>query len=158
MRTVIVLGLIAGLTAGCAGSTSPPAAPTVAAPTPDTALGLARGSVFEVPTPAGFKDNDSAPGERPALPRPHVTAPPQIPHGVADFLPITVKQNACVDCHAVAQKKPGEATPLPPSHYTDYRNAPDLVGTQVAGARYVCVACHAAGTNAPALVENRFRP
>jgi nitrate reductase cytochrome c-type subunit len=77
---------------------------------------------------------------------------------VEDFLPITQKQNACLDCHAVKEKKPGEPPPIPPSHYTDYRNAPGRVGGQVVGARYVCVSCHAASTDAPDLVENRFRP
>jgi cytochrome c-type protein NapB len=77
---------------------------------------------------------------------------------VADFLPITQKQNACLDCHAVKDRKQGDPTPIPPSHYTDYRNAPDRVSAQVAGARHVCVSCHAAKTDAPNLVGNRFRP
>ena len=159
MKIAVVLSLIAALGAGCAESTGPPTATTAAAASvPDASLGLAKGSVFEVPTPAPVKANDSAPGERPVLPRPYVIAPPRIPHGVADFLPITPKQNACIDCHAVKEKKSGEPTPIPASHYTDYRNAPDKVGGQVVGARYVCVSCHAAATDAPALVENRFRP
>lgn len=157
MKIAIVLSLVTGLTAGCAMSNpTSTAAPT--APVPDTSLGLAKGSVFDVPAPPAVKDNDSAPGERPVLPRPYVIAPPRIPHLVADLLPITPKQNACIDCHAVKEKKPGEATPIPASHYTDYRNAPGRVGAQVVGARYVCVSCHAAATDAQALVENRFRP
>jgi len=59
---------------------------------------------------------------------------------------------------ALKDKKQGDPTPIPPSHYTDYRNAPDRVGDQVVGARYVCVSCHAAKTDAPNLVGNRFRP
>jgi len=158
MRNAARLCVIAVLIAGCTGPMMP--LPTVrpASPTPDASLGLAKGSVFDVPTPPAFTANDSAPGERPVLPRPYVIAPPRIPHGVTDFLPITPEQNLCVDCHAVKERRPGEATPLPPSHYTDYRNAPDRVGSQVVGARYVCVACHVAGTDAPALVENSFRP
>jgi cytochrome c-type protein NapB len=77
---------------------------------------------------------------------------------VADFLPITPKQNACIDCHAVTEKKSGEPTPIPASHYTDYRNAPDRVEHEVVGARRVCVSCHVPTTGAPVLVENRFRP
>ena len=158
MRIAAVLFVVAVLTAGCASSMTPLSAMPPAAPMPDASLGLAKGSVFDVPTPPAFPANDSAPGERPVLPRPYVIAPPRIPHGVADFLPITANQNLCVDCHAVKERKPGEATPLPPSHYTDYRNAPDRVASQVIGARYICVSCHAAGTDAPDLVENRFRP
>ncbi len=156
MKRAIVLSLAAVLAAGCVG----PGARTPTAPEwliADTSLGLVKGSVFDVPTPPAVKDDDSAPGERPAMPRPYATAPPRIPHGVSDFLPITLKQNACVDCHAVKEKKPGEPTPIPPSHYTDYRNVPGTAGSQVVGARWVCISCHAATTDAPALVENRFR-
>lgn len=159
-----VLSLAALATAGCA--TPPPAAgprtpaaaaSAAAAPAPDTSLGLAKGSVFDVPTPPAVKANDTAPGEQPLLARPYAIAPPRIPHGIADFVPITRKENACIGCHEVKEKKPGEPTPLPASHYTDYRNAPDRAGTDVAGARYVCTACHVPRTDAPDLVENRFR-
>jgi nitrate reductase (cytochrome), electron transfer subunit len=147
MKTTVILSLAAVLVTGCSTS-----------PIPDASLGLARGSVFDVPTPPAVKVNDSNPGDLPVLPRPYAIAPPRVPHAVGDFLPITQKQNACLDCHATKERKPGEATPIPPSHYTDYRNAPDRVGSQVAGTRYVCVSCHAAKTDAPNLVENRFRP
>jgi cytochrome c-type protein NapB len=159
MKTSLILSLVAVLAAGCGTSRSTVA--EVSAPTtaiPDASLGLAKGSVFDVPTPPAVKANDSSPGELPVLPRPYPIAPPRIPHAVDDFLPITQKQNACLDCHAVKEKKPGEPTPIPPSHYTDYRNAPERVGGQVVGARYVCVSCHAARTDAPSLVENRFHP
>ncbi len=111
-----------------------------------------------MPAPPAVKANDSAPGELPLLPRAYTLAPPRIPHAVADLLPITQKQNACLDCHAVKEKTKGEPTPIPPSHYIDYRSAPDRVGSLVAGARHVCVSCHVARTDAPDLVDNRFRP
>ena len=145
---IAVVMLLGAALAGCTSSSSPPI--------PDTSLGLAKGSVFDVPTPAAVKAADAAPGETPVLPRPYASAPPRIPHAVGDFLPITQKQNLCLECHAVKDKKQGEPTPIPPSHYTDYRNAPDRVGSQVAGARYVCVSCHAGKSNAPELVGNSF--
>jgi cytochrome c-type protein NapB len=102
------------------------------------------------------KPNETAPGELPVLPRAYAIAPPRIPHGIGDFLPLTAKQNACVDCHEVKEKKTGEPTPMPVSHYTDYRNAPGLPGPAIAGTRHMCVACHVSGTDAPDLIENRF--
>jgi cytochrome c-type protein NapB len=156
MKTAI-LSLVIVFAAGCAGS-APTRAAAPATPVTDASLGLAKGSVFDVPTPPAVKANDSAPGERPVLPRAYATAPPRVPHAVGDFLPITQKQNACLDCHAVKEAKKGEPTAIPPSHYTDYRNAPERVGGQVVGARYVCVSCHAPTTDAPNLVENHFRP
>ena len=159
MRTTAILSLAAVLAAGCSSSATTREAFTApSGPIADAELGLSKGSVFDVPTPPAVKANESNPGEGPPLPRPYVIAPPRVPHAVGDFLPITQKQNACLDCHAVKEKKQGDPTPIPPSHYTDYRNAPDRVGGQVAGARYVCVSCHAATTGAPNLVGNRFRP
>jgi cytochrome c-type protein NapB len=158
MKTIVVLFLAAGLAAGCGASARTGADAAAPSPAiPDTGLGLVKESVFDVPTPPAVKANDSNPGEGPVLPRAYPIAPPRIPHAVDDFLPITQKQNACLDCHAVTEKKPGEPTPIPPSHYTDYRNAPERAGSQVVGARHVCVSCHAARTDAPDLVENRFR-
>ena len=147
MHIAVVL-LLGAAVAGCTSASS--------APIPDTSLGLAKGSVFDVPTPPAVKPADGAPGEGPVVPRPYVTAPPRIPHAVGDFLPITQKQNLCLECHAVKEKKQGEPTPMPASHYTDYRNAPDRVGSQVAGARYVCVSCHAGKSDAAELVGNTF--
>ena len=147
MKTTVVLALAAVLAAGC-----------TATPIADIDLGLSKGSVFDVPTPPAVKPNERAPGEGPLVPRSYLIAPPRIPHAVADFLPITRAENACLDCHGGKEKKPGEPTPIPPSHYTDYRRTPDRVAEKLAGARYVCVSCHAARTDAPSLMGNRFRP
>ena len=151
MKSLVILTLGVALATACSSL-----GPTT--PVPDASLGLAKGSVFDTPTPPAVKANESNPGDLPLLPRPYAIAPPRIPHATADFLPITQKQNACLDCHAAKERKQGEPTPIPSSHYVDYRNAPGQVGSQLAGARYVCVSCHAAKTDAPDLVENRFLP
>lgn len=124
---------------------------------PDRDLGLSRGSVFEVPSPDPVAENGTAPGENPPLPRAYPGAPPVIPHGVADALPITREQNLCLGCHLVKEKVKGEPTPVPRSHFIDLRNNPGRVGEEVAGARYNCVACHVSLTEATPLVKNRFQ-
>ena len=151
----IVAALAGALTAACARTSamSDPPTPSLS----DTELGLTKSSVFDTPTPPEVHANDKAPGEQPVLPRPYTGAPPRIPHAVDDFLPITVKDNACLGCHAANDKSPGAPTPIPSSHYTDYRRAPERVESQIAGARYVCVSCHVVKTDAPDLVDNRFR-
>lgn len=158
MKTAVLLLLAAALAVAVALAAGRASSSEPSATISDTSLGLAKGSVLDVPTPPAAKPNDTAPGEQPALARPYAIAPPRIPHGVADFLPITTKDNACVSCHEVKDKKPGEPTPIPPSHYTDYRNRPGQAGSRLVGARHVCVACHVPTTDAPDLVENRFRP
>lgn len=133
-------------------------APPQAKPVPDRDLGLSRTSVFEVPSPPLFKVEDSAPGDKALPKRINRDYPPVIPHGTGDFLPITRASNLCMDCHAVAgPKKKGEATPVPASHYINYRLDPKAQAKQVAGARYVCISCHVERTDAPPLVGSRYR-
>jgi cytochrome c-type protein NapB len=128
-------------------------------PATDRDLGLSRTSVFEVPAPPRFQDETAGPGEKPLPRRINKEYPPVIPHGVSDFLPITLSSNLCLDCHGVAGKKvKGEVTPVPASHYMDYRRAPEQKGTKVAGTRYVCTACHVPRTDAPPAVGSTYRP
>ena len=125
---------------------------------PDQALGLSCSSVFEVPSPPLFTDDASAPGDKTLPPRLNRETPPVIPHGITDFLPLTRAANMCLDCHEVpGAKKKGEPTPLPASHYVDYRNAPWKRGGKVAGARWVCTACHVPQTDAKPLVGTTYR-
>jgi nitrate reductase cytochrome c-type subunit len=128
-------------------------------PLSDCDLGLSRTSVFEAPAPPPFQAEGSAPGEKPLPKRINRETPPVIPHGVSDLLPITRSSNLCMDCHAVpGPKKKGEATPIPGSHFVDLRRAPEVRGKQLAGARYVCISCHVARTNARVLVGSTYRP
>jgi len=124
--------------------------------TPDRELGLSKTSVFDVSSPEPVVENQSSPGEEPLLPRVNPVAPPMVPHGVADWLPITLESNMCVDCHEVEEKEEGEPTPIPASHFTDLRRDPGRIGDELVGARYNCIACHVSLTESEALVGNRF--
>ncbi len=135
-------------------ASEPPAKPVA-----DHNLGLSKTSVFEVPAPPSYQEEASAPGEKPLPKRINRETPPVIPHSVSDSLPITQSSNLCVDCHAIpGPKKKGEATPIPASHFVDLRRAPAVKGTQVAGARYVCISCHVPRTDAPQLMGSSYRP
>jgi len=124
-------------------------------------MGLSKASVFDVPDPKVYHYATVQPGESKVLPRAYPGAPPQIPHDIGEFLPITAQNNMCIACHdqpAEWGKKlvKGMATPIPPSHYTDLRIAPGKVSDHLVNARYNCNQCHVAQTDAPALVENSF--
>jgi len=154
MRTSSICA--AALVAACAAPRREAAARPADAGIPADALGLSKTSVFAVPTPPAVKENAALPGDVPVVPRAFPGAPPVIPHDVRDFTPITAQQNACADCHATRVKTDGGPTPLPGSHYTDYRLAPDRVGDKLVGTRWVCTACHVARTDAGPLVGNSF--
>jgi cytochrome c-type protein NapB len=155
MRYVSIIPLFAGI--ALIASASAFAAPAI----PAESMGLSKTSVFATPTPKAYHEKAGMPGTNKVLPRSYPGAPPQVSHGVGDFLPITAESNMCIACHNQPSQwgqKPvkGMATPIPPSHYTDRRNAPEVVGEQVVGARYNCNQCHVPQTNAPALVGNSF--
>jgi len=122
----------------------------------DTELGLSKTSVFDSPAPDIDRVNVSDPGDDPSVPANFPDQPPVVPHGVGQFLPITQTENQCMDCHVVEEKVEGEPTPIPRSHYVDFRNTPRAVEDKMVGARYVCVSCHVApGDNKP-LVGNSY--
>ena len=125
---------------------------------PPEEISLVEGSVFETHTPPPVSWNDAYPGEAP-LPVPaHPEMPPVIPHAVADFLPVELDANFCIGCHAIDEKEEGDPTPIPESHSVDYRNAPDRTQDEIVGARYYCLSCHVAQSEAEPLVDNGLDP
>ena len=132
-----------------------------AAPIQPNDTGLSKGSVFDIPTPKVYHYPNTPAGESKVLPRAYAGAPPQISHDISEHLPITAQNNMCLACHnqsALWGKKleRGTPTPIPPSHYTDQRNAPGKITENVVGARYNCNQCHVPQADAKPLVENTF--
>jgi len=117
-------------------------------------------SVFDVPTPTAPSFPTAKPGKVDRLVKAYSTAPPQINHRTAEYLPITMEDNGCLDCHdrrKLLSKtwRKGKKLPMPDSHYGSFDkpgNAED-----VAGARYNCMQCHVAQSDAPLVVESSFK-
>lgn len=162
MKRSLVLTLVAGTLAlsGALAGDEPkkeaPAAPEAKtlASISDRDLSLYPGSLFDVPDPVAFSWNAASPGDNGRLPRAYPIAPPRIPHAIADFLPLTLRENGCLDCHALDAG--ADAPELPASHRTDLRNSPGEVGKTVTGARYLCLACHVPTSDAPAPRTSRL--
>jgi len=138
-----------------------PAAFAAEQSTPAEKMGLSKTSVFDTPAQQVYQPSGTAPGNNALLPRAYLNAPPQVPHDISDFLPITADNNMCIACHnqpGLWGSKPakGTPTPIPKSHYTDQRNAPGVVTENLVGARYTCSQCHVMQMNAKPLVENSF--
>jgi len=62
-----------------------------------------------------------APGTAPKFERAYLNAPPMIPHSVDGLLPITQNNNQCLGCHMPDVAKGMGATPIPATHFTNYR-------------------------------------
>lgn len=123
----------------------------------DDQMGLSKTSVFDDPTPEVFQYPQTEPSAAQALPRAYIGAPPQVPHKIAVFMPITRGKNLCITCHDKpaligAAKSRGIAAPMPESHYHKADNGK----LEFSDTRYVCVQCHTPQAEVKDLIGNTF--
>ena len=102
-------------------------------------------------------------------------APPMIPHDTEGMLPIKIGNNACTGCHMPEVATSMGATPIPVSHFTNFRphhnfdgkmfkksidNMKNEVSIQqtnrLQGARFNCSQCHAPQSQGNLAVQNTF--
>ena len=90
----------------------------------EEALGLRKTDLYaEAGETEGVQADFSrpAPGASTKFERAFVNAPPMVPHSVEGLLPITQSNNQCLGCHMPEVAKSVNATPIPVSHFTNYR-------------------------------------
>jgi len=90
----------------------------------ESTLGLRKGDLYtednkELPAITDY--SRPAPGVSTRFERAYVNAPPMIPHSVEGLLPIMQNNNQCLGCHMPEAAKSMGATPIPVSHFTNYR-------------------------------------
>ncbi len=106
------------------------------------------------------EEQDAAPGAFRLLPdsdpfkRDFVQQPPLIPHKVEGY-EVTINFNKCMDCHSWARYKEMKATKVSLTHFMDRDGGEH---SNISPRRYFCLQCHVPQTDAPQLVENRFKP
>ena len=147
-------------------------------------LSLRKANIFKESAvkPAPVKYTDAAPGTAKRFDRSYENAPPLIPHSVDGLLPITKNNNACLGCHMPNVAKSMGATPIPETHFINYRpqtklakdgsivkegkkikNTSDIktVAHKQKGlyqGRFNCSQCHVPQANVKPLVKNNFKP
>ena len=153
----------------------------------ELALGLRKTDLYsEAGETEGVQADFSrpAPGESTKFERAFVNAPPMIPHSVEGLLPITQSNNQCLGCHMPEVAPAVNATPIPVSHFTNYRpstaikdgevikegkvlsatNTSDVLIAKAAKSdklyqgRFNCSQCHAPQAKIDTLVGNTFQP
>jgi len=95
------------------------------------------------------------PGQVKPFKKSFVTAPPMIPHSIKGMVPITVKNNMCLNCHMPNTAKALGVTPMPEDHFVDNFEGGKHI-RRVAGSRYFCTTCHAPQAKLDPAVENKF--
>ncbi len=116
---LIACSMVALISIGCAASSG-----TTVSDDSEKALGLRKTDLYsEKSETAPVKTDYSrpAPGTSKKFERAYVNAPPMIPHSVEGLLPIKQGNNACLGCHMPEVAKTMNATPIPVSHFTNYR-------------------------------------
>jgi nitrate reductase (cytochrome), electron transfer subunit len=126
--------------------------------------------------PAETQYGTSQPMSGYKIERAYQNAPPMIPHDVEGLLEITPSNNACMGCHEPAIAESMGATPIPKSHYINFRpkNIVQENGNFIkevdnmknetsikqidtmSNARYNCTTCHAPQSTGDLAVENTF--
>ena len=114
------------------------------------------------------------PGTNERMERSFENAPPLIPHTVEGFLPIKINSNLCLTCHMPAVAEKLKATPIPKSHFTNYRTSMEEkggiylisskeaevvkhdLGKELYQGRFNCSQCHVPQANITVAVENIF--
>ena len=150
----------------------------------EESLGLRKSDLYSESktAPSEVKFDAPAPGAAKTLPRSYDNAPPLIPHSVDGLLPITAKNNACLGCHMPAAAKGVGATPIPESHFVNFRpntkvtkdgaivkegkkikNTSDIKVVEhkqktLYQGRFNCSQCHVPQANVKPLVKNNFKP
>ncbi len=128
--------------------------------------------------------SEAAPGTAKRIPRAYQDAPPMIPHSVDGLLPITKDNNQCLGCHMPDVAKSVGATPIPPSHFVNFRPKTEAKGgvifkngkpvkntsdehlgnvsikkeNHLYQGRFNCSQCHAPQANVKPLVGSTFKP
>ncbi|MGB5794054.1 nitrate reductase cytochrome c-type subunit [Poseidonibacter sp.] len=177
----ISLSIAAGSVLFFTGCNSVPEKKTVAKPTKmvsEESLGLRKVDLYSenVVTPDETKYSKEYAGSGKTIARAFQDAPPMIPHDTEGMLPIQIDNNQCVGCHMPEVAVGMNATPIPKSHFTNFRphhkfdgkmfeksidNMKNETAIQekdtLVNARFNCSQCHAPQSEGQ-LVGNTFSP
>lgn len=127
--------------------------------TAHTPVAFMRGSDVAVtdqaPEPKLYSERLPGVGAQDLIQRTFSGQPPLIPHTVAKYEPITIDENACLNCHISDEFKGQKMPKIGASHFSTTRKEDD--GTPaVSMVRWQCNSCHVPQADAKPLVENSF--
>jgi len=144
----------------------------------EAVLGLRKTNLYsEDDDTVSMKTNygTDAPGTSKRIERAFQDAPPMIPHSVEGLLPITRANNQCITCHMPEVASTMNATPIPKSHFMNFRPKNKVLGkmfkkevdnlknevhieklNKLSMARFNCSQCHAPQSRGKLAVSNTF--
>lgn len=147
MKGLVAAGLVTLVLSGCNSFKS------------EEEIGLRKTSLYsEKQVKPVYGDfNAKGAGQSKVIARSYENAPPMIPHSTEGMLPITKDNNSCTSCHEPAVAPSLGATPMPKSHFVNYRDDKPKEAMAMYNGRFNCTQCHAPQANVAPLVENDFQ-
>lgn len=94
-------------------------------------------------------------GQPGLIARTFVNQPPLVPHTIDQYVPLTIEENACLECHITDELRGQKVPKLSESHYSKILK--DKSGKPaVAMDRFQCDTCHVPQVDAKPLVDSKF--
>ena len=131
LLSTLTIGLFTAtlLFTGCSDSTTPAKSETVKPTISEESLGLRKTNLYaEAAETQGHKAaySKTFAGSGHKIKRAFQDAPPMIPHDTEGMLPIKINDNQCIGCHMPDVASSMGATPIPVSHFTNFRPVTSL--------------------------------
>ena len=174
---------------GCSDEAAPAKKEVVKPTISEESLGLRKVSLYGEtnsvkPRKTSYSTSYAGSGHK--IKRAFQDAPPMIPHDTTGMLPIKINDNQCIGCHMPEVASSMGATPIPPSHFMNFRPKTAIAADgsilkdghvakntsseklknvsikkthgKLYGGRFNCSQCHAPQSDTPLAVENNFQP
>jgi nitrate reductase (cytochrome), electron transfer subunit len=94
-------------------------------------------------------------GQPKLISRTFVGQPPMVPHTVEQYVPLTIEENACMECHLTEEIRGQKIPQIGTSHLS--KTAKTKAGKPALEmSRFQCDSCHVPQVGAKELVESRF--
>jgi len=94
-------------------------------------------------------------GQPQLIARTFLGQPPMVPHTVDQYVPLTMEENACLECHITDELRGQKVPKLGESHYS--KTLKDRHGKPaVSMDRFQCDSCHVPQVDAKPLVDSKF--
>ncbi|MDI6748880.1 MAG: nitrate reductase cytochrome c-type subunit [Rhodocyclaceae bacterium] len=94
-------------------------------------------------------------GQAHLIDRTFIGQPPLVPHTVEKYLPITIEENACLECHITDELRGQKVPKIGQSHFSKTLKKKDG-SPAVEMSRFQCDTCHVPQVDAKPLVDNKF--
>jgi cytochrome c-type protein NapB len=140
----IVLATVVATVIGCA-STMPPA----------SMRGAEVNTADKAPENKAYTEKVPGVGDQKLIARTFLTQPPLVPHTIDKYVPITLEDNGCLECHITDELRGKKLPKMGESHFSKTIKQSDGTAA-VEMSRYQCDSCHVPQVDAKPLVDNVF--